>query len=211
MNKWSLPLLVILTSIIVAILVFASQSNSAAISVPILGVVLGWLLKTISDSVTISQQRQWELENIAQERTLNYYETKLSEMSLSVINELVRLLNTTSISVGGERKIDEGENKFTPDWVVWSTSARTLAQIMGDNEIDTAYAAVYPKGVQWAKFVDDLNSGKIDLYNNEGVKNKMDDEMRPYIEALKEFQLSIERVRLKALRGEVVISKTKDK
>ncbi len=150
MNKWSLTLLVILTSAIIATLILTSQLSIWAVSAPLLSVVLGWLLKTINDTVTINQQHQWELEKIAQERTLKYYEAKLSEMSSFVVDELSRLVSS--------KWSLEDKSKFTKEWIEWSSSTRTFAEVIGDTEIVTAYTETATQSSKWLNFVGEFNA-----------------------------------------------------
>lgn len=205
MNKLSLFLLTLLTSAIIVAITLTSPENFWAISVPILSLVLGWLLKTISDSITINQQHQWDLEKIAHERTLNYYETKLSEMSLFVIDELVNLASYKWVPDSEKGKTQNKRIEFTKDWLVWSSSARTFAQVVGDEEIVTAYTETVSQSSRWLDFVDELNSGKLEIKPDEDLQIKAQNEMGLYIEKLKNFQWAIEHVRLKVLRGEIMI------
>ena len=201
MNKWSLTLLVILTSAIIATLILTSQLSIWAVSAPLLSVVLGWLLKTINDTVTINQQHQWELEKIAQERTLKYYEAKLSEMSSFVVDELSRLVSS--------KWSLEDKSKFTKEWIEWSSSTRTFAEVIGDTEIVTAYTETATQSSKWLNFVGEFNAGKFNAYNNEQRQLKVQEEMGLYMNKLKNFQTAIERARLKVLRGEVVLKHNK--
>lgn len=173
MNRLSLILLVALTAMTIGVLAFTSQQNIWTVLVPILSIVLGWLLKTISDAVSSSQQHQWDLEKIAQERTLNYYEAKLAEMSMFVADELVRLINTTWVLEGQTRRIEKSGSKFTKEFVTWSASARTFAQLLHDDDILSAYTYVYNEGLKWVKFLDQVDKGEYDGYDRVRIVGKV--------------------------------------
>ena len=78
LNKWTAVSLVVLIAIIIVIFWF----NNETIAISFLSAVFGFLLKALTDTVTMSQRRQWDLDDIARDRTLKYYETKLNEMTL---------------------------------------------------------------------------------------------------------------------------------
>ncbi len=204
-NGFTTLALVILIAIIIAILLFTSQQSYWIVSAPILSIILGWLLKTVGDSLTISRQHEWELENIARERTLNYYEAKFTDMSLFVTEELVRLAATKWFHDDGKRRMQDVENKYSNDWVEWSTSTGAFIQILGNDEITNAYNTMYARMLQWTRFVTDFNSGTYDNYRNDQVQTKVQEEMGPYMQALKDLRLSLERLRLRVLRGEVPV------
>ena len=201
MSKWSLTLLVILTASIIATLILVSQLSIWTATAPLLSIVLGWLLKTINESVTVNQQHKWELEKIAQERTLKYYEAKLSEMSSFAVDELNRLVSS--------RWSLEDKSKFTKEWVEWSSSARTFAEVIEDTEIVTAYTEVATQSSKWLNFVGEYNAGKFSAYNEEQMQLKAQEEMGLYMSKLKKFQTAIERARLNVLRGEIVLKQNK--
>jgi len=91
LSKWSVTSLAILIAVIIGFLWITSQQSYGAIAVPFLSGVLGFLLKTLSDSITTSQRRQWDLDDFAREQTIRYYEKKLNEMSLFILTEFEQL------------------------------------------------------------------------------------------------------------------------
>jgi len=54
----------------------------------------------------------------------------------------------------------------------------------------------------------DINAGKFDDLNQDKLKEKLRDAMNDYMEQLKAFELTIELIRLKVLRGELSLKKT---
>ena len=52
-----------------------------------------------------------------------------------------------------------------------------------------------------------MNSGKFDTYDHSKLETRLQDKINEYMENLKDFQLTIELVRLKVLRGELSLNK----
>ena len=161
--------------------------------------------KTISDASTISRQHQWEVEKIARERTLHYYETKLSEISNFVIKEINRITSAKWSLGDGPKRIVSETLGVTEEWLTWASSTRTFVQTIGDEEIVNAYATTYAHLLIWNKFISTFNSGSFDAYNDEQTQKTVEEAVSPYMKALKDFQLAIEKVRIKVLRGEIII------
>lgn len=204
LNRWSSLLLVVAIGIIIALIVLTSKQDFWAVSTTVLSLVLGWLLKALSDEVTSARQREWELQNIARERTLNYLEARFSDSCRFVTEELARLAGQRGfLDDDNVVRIQDIDNKFSNEWLEWFTSTGAFVQVLGNQEIIEAYTKTYAQLVRWTKFVPEFNSGKFNNLPDDESVAMFRNEHGAYTQALKDFRLQIERERLKVFRGQL--------
>jgi len=201
--------LVILIAVIIGFIWLTSQQIYGAIAVPFLSGVLGFLLKVLSDSITVSQRRQWELDDIARERTLKYYEAKLDQVSLFLVAEL-ELMSSLNWKVEDKRlRIPEDNWHITREWISSAATVRTFSKTLGDSEIVDGFKKTSRQHTQLLELIRDINLGNYDTEDHSKLEKRLLDQMNVYMDELHNFQLGVELVRLKVLRGELML-KTMD-
>jgi hypothetical protein len=207
LNKWSVTSLTILIAIIIGFLWFASQQSYGTVMIPFLSGVLGFLLKTLSDSITTSQRRQWDLDDFARDQTIKYYDSKLNEMSLFLINESEQLASFKWKTENGKMRIFDDNWQITREWLNSSATIRTFAKTLDVSEITEGYKKTSYHVKRLGELTADVNAGKFDARDQDELKTILRKEISDYMEAITAFQLSIELVRLKVLRGELSLKK----
>lgn len=205
MNKFSIISLSILITIFTIILWIASQQTYGDTIVPILSGILGFLLKALSDSITISQQRQWQLEDFTREQTLKYFEAKLNEMSLFLISETEMLSRFIWKHEKGKLRLEDNV-EITREWLKSSATVRTVTKILNYPEINECYKRTFHYVESLGNFTMDLNNGKLDHLGQDEIKERLKKDIEEYHREIKKFQLTLEVVRVKVLRGELSLN-----
>jgi hypothetical protein len=207
LNKWSVTSLTILIAVIIGFLWLTSQQTYGAIAVPFLSGVLGFLLKALSDSITTSQRRQWELDDIARERTLKYYERKLDEISLFLVTELEQLSSIRWKREDKHWRISDDAWQITREWLSSAATIKTFSKTLGDSEIVEGYIKTSRQHTRLLELVENVNLGNFDTEDHSELQKRLLDEMNVYMDELHSFQLGVELVRLKVIRGELTLNK----
>ena len=205
-RRWPISILVIIVAIIIALIIVAALQESWTLAISILSIVLGWLLKSLSDTITLNQRRKWELDDVARERSLAYYENKLNDISRYITGELERITSLTHTYIDGQWRIDSSKFVISCEWYDLASAVRTFVQVIAQPDVIDVYLDTYNQLHQFNKFIEEVNLGKFDHLKETERKEKVQDEVGTYMDKLKDFQVVVERNRLKALRNELELS-----
>jgi hypothetical protein len=207
LKRSPVALLVVAVASVIVVLVFVTVQQSWAPAVSILSIVLGWLLKALSDFLTMDQRRQWEIEDEVRERTLKYYESKFADLSQLIADEIRGLTKRQWVANSGRLRIIEDEIGLTMALLLAAGSARPFVQAIADHELANAYTDATAQLVQLNELVRNINSGSFDTFDQVELRNRVQGEVAAYLSKLKDLQLVVERARIKALRGELTLEK----
>ncbi len=208
-SKWPVIILALALALVIGALVFTTQYAPLAPAIPVVSIVLGWLLKAISDTLTEDRQRLWHLEDEARAQTLRYYEAKLDDLSRLVVDE-IRLLNTEHWSTeSGNLRTIASEPRLTHANLLSAGSARSFIQVMADPELQQDYRDAMAQRKKLYGFVTEVNAGRQDSIPESTLLAKAKTEAETYIAKLVHLQTTLERVRIRALRGELTLNTRK--